>query len=643
MKQALLVLALLCALTQAFSILPGVEPNEYAADSVLNIKVNGLASVKAQIPYEYYYLPFPKPEKTEHKKETLGEMFTSTHIENSLYNVKVLQDESCIVIGDVTYNQQQSELFSELISDEYVGNLLLDNLPVSMKIVSESNVFYEHGYPLGGNIIQSKDSTILGKAINNHLDFTILYHSTQNGKVQIVGFEVSPKSINHQSDPDFSEDGVQSHKLSTCNKQNAIQPIFGETEAKDDNNNQHRVIFTYSYKWQESPITWSSRFDNYLNHDPSRQNNKVHWFSIINSLLIVVFLTGMVGLILLRTLYQDFARYNRLAVDEDIEADREDSGWKMLHADVFRPPEKNPTLLCATTGFGLQVFLTVFISLLFALCGFASPEKRGTLGTIVIITYLVMGYFSGYLSSRFYKTFNGKNFKKNFFLTTFFYPGIMFMILFFMNIIFYYEESTGYIPFSNVFTFFALFVTINLPLTFYGAYKGFKKEPYEAPVATSGIPRELPPQPWYLSTGVLYIIGGIVPFGVIFVELYFFLSSIWMGHYYYLFGFLFLVIFILTVSTAEISIVITYSLLCAENYHWWWYSVLSPGFSSVYIFFFSIYYFFTSFKMSTLSAIILCIGYMSILSLIFFVFTGFIGFISSYLFVMAIFGAVKVD
>lgn len=210
-----------------------------------------------------------------------------------------------------------------------------------------------------------------------------------------------------------------------------------------------------------------------------------------------------------------------------------------------------------------------------------------------------------------------------------------------------------------------MFVTINLPLTFYGAYKGFKKEPYEAPVATSGIPRELPPQPWYydsrgysrfryLSTGVLYIIGGIVPFGVIFVELYFFLSSIWMGHYYYLFGFLFLVIFILTVSTAEISIVITYSLLCAENYHWWWYSVLSPGFSSVYIFFFSIYYFFTSFKMSTLSAIILCIGYvldrwtlgssyMSILSLIFFVFTGFIGFISSYLFVMAIFGAVKVD
>ena len=50
-------------------------------------------------------------------------------------------------------------------------------------------------------------------------------------------------------------------------------------------------------------------------------------------------------------------------------------------------------------------------------------------------------------------------------------------------------------------------MTINLPLTFYGAYKGFKKEPYEAPVATSGIPRELPPQPWYTSPAVIHDLG----------------------------------------------------------------------------------------------------------------------------------------
>lgn len=38
---------------------------------------------------------------------------------------------------------------------------------------------------------------------------------------------------------------------------------------------------------------------------------KVHWFSIINSLLIVVFLAALVGMILLRAVYGDISRYNQ--------------------------------------------------------------------------------------------------------------------------------------------------------------------------------------------------------------------------------------------------------------------------------------------------------------------------------------------
>lgn len=40
--------------------------------------------------------------------------------------------------------------------------------------------------------------------------------------------------------------------------------------------------------------------------------SKIQWFSILNSLVIVLFLTGMIGLILLRTLRRDIARYNQL-------------------------------------------------------------------------------------------------------------------------------------------------------------------------------------------------------------------------------------------------------------------------------------------------------------------------------------------
>ncbi len=34
--------------------------------------------------------------------------------------------------------------------------------------------------------------------------------------------------------------------------------------------------------------------------------------------------------------------------------------------------------------------------------------------------------------------------------------------------------------------------------------------------------------------------AGVLPFGAIFIELFFILSSLWLHHYYYLFPFLFL-------------------------------------------------------------------------------------------------------
>ena len=40
-------------------------------------------------------------------------------------------------------------------------------------------------------------------------------------------------------------------------------------------------------------------------------DDQIHWFSIINSLMIVLFLSGMVALIMLRTLHRDITVYNR--------------------------------------------------------------------------------------------------------------------------------------------------------------------------------------------------------------------------------------------------------------------------------------------------------------------------------------------
>ena len=93
--------------------------------------------------------------------------------------------------------------------------------------------------------------------------------------------------------------------------------------------------------------------------------------------------------------------------------------------------------------------------------------------------------------------------------------------------------------------------------------------PVTFPVATSNIPRPVPPQPWYMTHMSAAAVGGMLPFGAIFVELFFVLSSLWTDKYYYVFGFLLLAFVILINTCAEITIVLTYFQLCGEDYNWY--------------------------------------------------------------------------
>jgi transmembrane 9 superfamily protein 2/4 len=63
--------------------------------------------------------------------------------------------------------------------------------------------------------------------------------------------------------------------------------------------------------------------------------------------------------------------------------------------------------------------------------------------------------------------------------------------------------------------------------------------------------------------------AGILPFGTMFIELYFAMTSLWLGYFYYLFGFVFLIGLLTIVINCEIAVLCTYVQLCAEDYTWW--------------------------------------------------------------------------
>jgi transmembrane 9 superfamily member 2/4 len=188
-----------------------------------------------------------------------------------------------------------------------------------------------------------------------------------------------------------------------------------------------------------------------------------------------------------------------------------------------------------------------------------------------------------------------------------------------------------------------LWFFVSTPLVFLGSYFGFKKDPISQPVRTNQIPRVVPPQPWYLTGLPSTLVGGVLPFGAVFIELFFIMSSIWLHQIYYVFGFLCLVLLILIVTSAEIAIVMCYFQLCSEDYNWWWRSFLTPAASSLYVFLYAVMYFVTKLEITAFVSGLLCFCYMGLVPWAFFLMTGCVGFISCLLFVRKIFGAIKVD
>lgn len=242
--------------------------------------------------------------------------------------------------------------------------------------------------------------------------------------------------------------------------------------------------------------------------------------------------TGMVAVIMVRILHKDLARYNaENASEEDA---REDSGWKMVHGDVFRPPAHGGWF-SVLVGTGVQVFGMTLVTLIFAALGFLSPANRGGLMMAVLLLFVFMGMLAGYHSTRVYKMFNLTEWKKNTLITALFFPGLMFAVFFVLNLFVWKEKSSGAVPFGTLVALLVLWLGISVPLVYLGSYIAFRKPAIEFPVRVNAIARLLPPdaqQNWYTNPTLSVLLGGILPFAAVFIEIFFIMSSVWLNQFY---------------------------------------------------------------------------------------------------------------
>jgi len=608
-------------------LFPGVAPEEYFPDAPMIIYADLVESKKSPVPFEFYDLPgCPLPDSIRRLRVNLGSRLQGHSVKPSPFKIYVKKNMECTLLCQAQLDDSDVRWMRNLIKRQYRVQLQLDSLPVLMR--SKDLNYAARGYPVG-----FKPQPPVGQRpdprgpvyVYNHLKFAITYHENpaKFDGIRITAFDVNPVSIKHTLPGSCQGYNVEN------NPSTYLKLAFDDDAAE--------IPYSYDVQWMANSMEWADRWDVYLVGAP---DDDIHYYSIVNSLMIVLFMTGAIATIMIRTLRKDIAGYNEL---QTIEEAQEETGWKLVHGDVFRPPSFSPMILSVLVGTGAQVGCSVTLALVLASLKLTNAMNKGQILTSLILLYVLNGSVAGYISARIYKFSEAKNWKLNSILTATALPGLFVVMFAFLNIFLSFAGAATAVSFLTIIVLFLLWVCVSAPLVFIGAFIGLKSRVIESPTKTNQIARIVPEAPWHMNPALTMLTGGILPFGSVCIELAFIMSALWLHQIYYVMGFLLAVVGILAATCAQVSIVLCYLQLCAEDHRWWWKSFWNCAMAGVYLFLYSLWFLTSRLSLMGILPVAVYLTYMSMISICFGIFCGSIGFLSSLWFTRTIYGAVKVD
>lgn len=539
--------------------------------------------------YRFFDLPFCSPGHVTEKREALGEVLNGDRLVSAPYQLNFLVDKDSEAVCKKTLTKEEVKQFRNAVAKDYYFQMYYDDLPL-------------WGF-LGKVDREGKSNPSEFKYyLFKHLHFEIFYN-----KDRVI-------EVNARTDP------------------NALVELPEDKEVS--------IEFTYSVKWKETNVPFEKRMEKYSQTSSLPHHLEIHWFSIINSCVTVLLLTGFLATILMRVLKNDFVKY---AHDEETADDQEETGWKYIHGDVFRYPRAK-SLFTAAFGVGTQLFImTIFIFIL-ALVGVFYPYNRGALFSALLLIYAFTSGIAGFTAASYYRQFEGTNWVRNILLTGALFSGPLFMTFCFLNTVAIAYNATAALPFGTIVVIFLIWALVTSPLLVLGGIYGKNsKAEFHAPCRTTKYPREIPSLPWYRSTLPQMAMAGFLPFSAIYIELYYIFASVWGHRIYTIYSILFIVFIILLVVTAFITVALTYFQLAAEDHEWWWRSFLCGGSTGLFIYGYCLYYYHARSDMSGFMQTSFFFGYMACICYGFFLMLGAVGFRAALLFVRHIYRSIKCE
>ncbi|CAL9760729.1 unnamed protein product, partial [Musa acuminata subsp. burmannicoides] len=247
----------------------------------------------------FYDLPFCTPEHVTDKKEALGEVLNGDRLVDAPYELNFQEDKQSKSLCKKHMSKEDVTKLRNAVSKNYYFQMFYDDLPL---------------WGFLGRIDKNKvDSSENFYLLFKHIQFDILYNDDRVIEISI------------QPDPTMLVD-------------------ISEDKEVD-------VDFTYSVTWKKTGVPFEKRMEKYSKVSSMPQHLEIHWFSIVNSCVIVLLLTSFLATFLVRVLKNDFIRYSN---DDESHVNQEETGWKYIHGDVFRFP-KRKSLFSAFIGSSTQL------------------------------------------------------------------------------------------------------------------------------------------------------------------------------------------------------------------------------------------------------------------------------------------------
>ena len=196
-------------------------------------------------------------EGVKDKKEALGEVLNGDRLVSAPYKLNFRDEKDSEVYCKKKLSKEEVKKFRQAVEKDYYFQMYYDDLPI---------------WGFIGKVDKEikSDPSEYKYFLYKHIEFEILYN---NDRVIEISARMDPHSL-----VDLTEDK--------------------EVDAE----------FMYTVKWKETETPFEKRMDKYSMSSSLPHHLEIHWFSIINSCVTVLLLTGFLATILMRVLKNDFTK-----------------------------------------------------------------------------------------------------------------------------------------------------------------------------------------------------------------------------------------------------------------------------------------------------------------------------------------------